>query len=391
MKKSALNNEFVELVTKYLDLTANAEERDVVEKYFTLFSDAPEILERLKDAEVQQVRSRLRSGIEERIRKTEAKTFRLNTKHILRAAAVLIVVLFSGIYFQAYISSFFGNENNKKQQVVAAHDLKPGGNQAILVLSDGTKVSLNDAEGRIAGQRELTINKKSLGQLVYEKGNVSDQSKFNTIKTPVGGQYQVILPDGTRVWLNAASSLHYPLAFGDKSRIVELIGEAYFEVAKDQARPFKVRTALQEVKVLGTHFNVNAYPDDKETKTTLLEGSVTVGSRKSGSYKIMQPGQQSQLDNSKDQIQISNVDTDQAISWKLGYFMFYNQSLENIMKELSRWYDIENIEYQSSGLSKKLFSGTISKYSNASQVLKKLELTEAVHFKIKGRSIIVMK
>ncbi|MGY0036944.1 FecR family protein [Pedobacter sp. NJ-S-72] len=211
------------------------------------------------------------------------------------------------------------------------------------------------------------------------------------METPKGGQYQLVLPDGTKVWLNAASSLRYPVAFQGNERKVELTGEAYFEVAKDKTRPFEVYSNNQVVQVLGTHFNINAYSNEPFVSTTLLEGSVKVTNSLTNAQKIIRPGQQSLI--SKDGqagIEVKNMDLDEAVAWKNGYFMFNEEELESILKKVSRWYNVD-VQYEQEELKHQLFSGTLSKYSNVSQVLKKLEMLQSIHFKIEGRKIIVTK
>jgi len=224
-----------------------------------------------------------------------------------------------------------------------------------------------------------------------DNGVLAAADEYNSIATPKGGQYQIILPDGTRVWLNAASVLKYPVAFTSTARKVELTGEAYFEVAKNKAKPFIIHTAKQEVTVLGTHFNINAYADEPNTRTSLLEGSVKVAKLNDAASVMIKPGQAALVGDpgSASRIQIASIDPDEAVAWKNGYFMFDSENLESILRKVARWYDVD-ITWQSRNSAQKEFSGTISKYSNASQVLKKLELTEAVHFKIEGRKIIVL-
>lgn len=394
MKSSVLYKEFLALISRYVDGTATLADQELAERYFALFSDAPEVLEQLDEADVQNIGDRMRSGIRERIRKQEKQTVVLFPEYLYPAAAILLV-LFVGLYYQFHNATGTLKEHSK-QRIVLLNDIAPGSNKAILTLANGSKISLDDAtQGEIAREHGITIIKDGKGKLKYKNFSNAGAALYNKIETPVGGQYQVVLPDGTKVWLNAASSLNYPLTFNGKSRSVALTGEAYFEVAKDQSRPFKVHSAAQEIVVLGTHFNVNAYTNENEVKTTLITGSVAVRSLESGETVRIKPGQQSRIINhihsGRERIELENVDTDLAMAWKQGYFMYDKQPLEEIMKELSRWYEIEQVEYLLPDLSKRRFSGTISRYANASQVLKKLELTGAVHFRISGRRIIVMK
>lgn len=278
-------------------------------------------------------------------------------------------------------------------------DVAPGRNKAVLMLGDGRKVMLDDAyNGQIAEQEGLSVNKKNNRQLVYEKAeyesNSSHEHVQHTISTPSGGEYQVVLSDGSKVWLNAASSLSYPAKFTGNERLVTLTGEAYFEVAHDKEKPFKVKTINpaqsgreQLVEVLGTHFNINGYGDDESVHTTLLEGSVRLtASSTAGRGVLLTPGHQSVFKGNA--FKVSATDTLEAVAWKNGRTEFTNQDIRSIMRTLARWYDIEVIYEQD--IPAVSFSGSVSRSKNISQVLKVMELTGDIHFKIEGRRIIVM-
>lgn len=298
----------------------------------------------------------------------------------LSISAVLFICIFGAGLF-----SYYTNTNTTVQQ----QDMAPGGDKATLTLSDGKRISLSDlADGRVAGEPGISITKVSNGQIVY---NLTDDHQdhtsavqFNTIQTPRGGQYQIHLPDGTIVWLNAASSFRFPISFSSsKQREVELSGEGYFQVVKDKKRPFIVKTQGQQVQVLGTHFNISAYNGDAFTKTTLVEGSVKVIS--SSGSKLLSPGHQAIFDGHD--LNISVINTDDEIAWKDGYFRFNSESIENIMKKLSRWYNIE-VTFEGN-VKSKLFTGKISKYKNLQQVLNMLSKTKVLQFNIEGRRVIV--
>nr|WP_305121106.1 FecR domain-containing protein [Pedobacter xinjiangensis] len=207
---------------------------------------------------------------------------------------------------------------------------------------------------------------------------------MNTIETPKGGEYQVILPDGTKVWLNSASVLTFPARFTLKNRSVKLIGEAYFEVAKDKQRPFQVNLGRTTVEVLGTHFNIAAYHDDPEIKTTLLEGSVKI----SGFSKkvVLQPGEQASVAN--DDISVSHPKLTEVMAWKNGYFSFNNEDIKSIMKKVSRWYDVD-VEFVGN-ISSQQFGGTFNRSKTVEELLAHLEVLGTIKFKMKGRRIIVM-
>ncbi|MEI6949717.1 FecR domain-containing protein [Paraflavisolibacter sp. H34] len=263
--------------------------------------------------------------------------------------------------------------------------LAPGGNKAVLTLADGAQVVLSGREdGEVARQGAARVV-KSGSRLAYRTAGLpkAEATLYNTLTTPRGGEYQVELPDGSRVWLNAASSVRYPTAFTGKQRMVEITGEAYFEVAKNAALPFVVRVAGSEIKVLGTHFNVMAYADEKALETTLLEGSVQFAG--GGKARLLRPGQQAQLANG--QLKVAEVDAEEVVSWKNGMFHFENADLESVMKQLARWYDVE-VVYQGSNLHDPIV-GDIPRTSPLPEALKILELTSSAHFTIDGRKIIV--
>lgn len=294
---------------------------------------------------------------------------------------------------------FYLNSTHKVTQPLAAvaEDILPGGNKAVLTLSNGKKISLTDVgKGELAKQSGIRISKTRDGQLVYQVSTSdlpvgSAEVEYNTVETPRGGQYQIDLPDGTKVWLNAASHLKFPLSFANLTeRRIELTGEAYFEVEKDAGKPFVVSTEKQSVHVLGTHFNVNAYGDDPIVKTTLLEGSVRVQHEGvPGDYRILVPGQQSQISLAATPIQVVKVDPLIETAWKNGKFSFENEPIENIMRQISRWYDVD-VVYQDNVAGKTVW-GSINRYSNVSKVLSVVERTGKIHFKVKGRRVIVSK
>lgn len=229
------------------------------------------------------------------------------------------------------------------------------------------------------------------GQIIYTAENVGADKgplQYNTIETPKGGQYQIRLPDGTTVWLNAASTLIYPVNFrGSRERRVQLDGEAYFEVAKDKAHPFVVKTDRQEVTVLGTHFNINGYKEESVINTTLLEGSIRTRNLSSGQSRILSPGQQSTVVKGEGEVGVANVNTDNIISWKNGYFIFDEQDIVSVMKVISRWYDVD-VEFKTVNREEK-FGGTFSRSSELSDILNVLKILGNANFKMQGRTIIV--
>lgn len=266
----------------------------------------------------------------------------------------------------------------------------PGGNKAILTLASGKQIVLTGAKnGNLAMEGNASINKTADGDVIYKQAGPGQGSNaplvYNTITTPLGGQYRLTLADGTNVWLNASSSIKYPTQFDGNDRKVQITGEVYFEVAHNAAKPFKVFTNRQEVDVLGTHFNINAYPDEEAIKTTLLQGSVMVIA--AGGSKTIKPAEQAVLQG--DKLTVHDANVEEAVAWKNGYFRFNDEKISSIMRKLSRWYDVE-IRYEGS-LSDNGLNGTISRYRDISQVLKMLEQTKEVHFKIEGRKITVSR
>ncbi|WP_316811811.1 FecR family protein [Pedobacter heparinus] len=326
----------------------------------------------------------------ESMMKKRPKESKLSSKKrftILTAAASLLLLLFAGTFFYYQQKS---NLNTIAQHTTIDNELTPGGNKAILTLSNGTKVTLDEVlNGKVSGQAGVQITKTASGQLIYriQNSSVSSKLSFNTIETPRGGQYQLILSDGTKVWLNANSSLKYPISFSKTERSIELKGEAYFEVTKNKKAPFKVISNNQELEVLGTHFNINGYEDEPDIKTTLIEGAVKVSDRSNRAHVMLKPGEQSSFHANK--FEVNSVDTESAVAWKNGYFTFDKSTLESIMRQVSRWYDVE-VNYQDKTVKEQVFSGNISRFENASQVLSILELTGLVHFKVEGRRITAM-
>ncbi|MES2276121.1 MAG: FecR family protein [Bacteroidota bacterium] len=274
------------------------------------------------------------------------------------------------------------------------NDALPGGNKAILTLANGARIILDSArKGKLAQQGNTVIGKTANGQIVYDAtkmpatpANNPDAIALNTITTPRGGQYNITLADGTRVWLNAASSLTFPASFTGKERAVTLTGEAYFEVAKNKEMPFKVQVNKMVVQVLGTHFNVMAYTDERKMVTTLLEGSVKInnGAREA----VLKPGQQAIAAENDNYLKVQQANLEEAIAWKNGYFLFDNENIQSIMRKVSRWYNVD-ITY-TGNMQNKDFDGTVSRFKNVTEVLKMLELTGAIHFKVEEGRIIVM-
>ncbi|WP_442591461.1 FecR family protein [Pedobacter sp. AW31-3R] len=312
-------------------------------------------------------------------------------------AAVAAIIAFSFLLKR----NLFNDDTSRLTSIAAAQDIAPGTNTATLTLGNGRKIVLSAVlNGILAAESGVRISKTADGEITYEivDNGLAEGLGMNILSTNRGETYRVKLPDGSLVWLNAASSITYPASFnGTKSRKVKMSGEAYFEIQKDKEHPFIVETNGQEVKVLGTHFNIKAYEDEADVITTLQEGSVRVdfeaaawGSKGKVRYKdeiVLSPGQQSLLKG--ETISISKANLEENIAWKEGDFIFTEVGIEKVMRDIARWYNIQVI-YEGA-IPPGTFSGNISRIKNISQILMALESTKLVHFKIEGRRVYVRK
>ncbi|PTX15065.1 FecR family protein [Pontibacter mucosus] len=384
---------FLELVDRYLAGKASAEEERLLFRLYEKFQERGEGWDSAQMGEESEVRERIHGRISEEIKRRQRK--QVFSPLRLGVAATLLIAFLSTV-LMLYV------RQSKDMPVVAqvaapdtVRDTSPDGSKATLTLADGSEIILDDAaEGELAKQPGVRISKAADGQLVYAvvgpaSGNVvTEANAYNAIKTPKGGQYQVVLPDGSKVWLNAASSLRYPARFTGLQRRVELTGEAYFEVEKNADMPFVVESRGQVVEVLGTHFNIDAYADEAFISTTLLEGAVRVSADRASSPQLLAPGQQALVSQASSAVLVRQVDIDEAVAWKSGYFMFNDEDLESIMRELARWYDVQ-VEYQGDVGSIK-FGGVVSRSKTITQTLRVLELASNVRFKVEGKKVIVM-
>jgi transmembrane sensor len=374
------DKQIVSLLKKYGKGKLNPDEKAVLESWY--LKQAESSINELSDAELDKNLALIRRNL--MLKQEPVPKF--NWQRVAVAASLLILAAF-GAHFILH------KKDRGDIAKIAKKDASPGKNRATLILSNGKKIILGDASnGQLASDAGVTINKTKSGEIIYKAnaapGNVTVKTGFNTLTTAKGEQYQLILPDGSHVWLNAASAVIYPVVFDKKERAVELNGEAYFEVVHKPESPFKVKTRRQEVEVLGTHFNIYAYDDESITRTTLVEGSVKVSAFTSHNTIVIKPGQQSLVDDYN--LKVETVDTDDALAWKNGYFEFNDESLESIMKKVGRWYNLD-VEYSNNTAKYQLFSGSVSRYKNVSQVIKTLELTNAAHFKIENNKILVIK
>lgn len=370
------------LLEKYKNGVLDAQEKAILESWY--LKQAGSSMQEISDADLNHNLAHIASGLPLKYQQPKYQLW----KRVSSAAAIIMTV---GLCYYS-----FRSEHMTVSTIARIQDVSPGANKAVLTLANGKKISITDAkDGELARQSGISIKKTADGQLVYTADGSDPVGKnpiYNTIETPRGGQYQVILPDGTKVWLNAASSIKFPTTFsGLANRKVELNGEAYLEVAKNKAFPFIVKTAEQEVEVLGTHFNVNSYNDEEAIKTTLLEGAVLVHLNKNdpGQKEIrLVPGQQSAVYKAG-AATVAVVDVNDAIAWKKGYFEFTNENVYQIMRKVARWYDVQVIYEGDIPLS--TMEGTMSRFQNVSKILDIMQSTGLLKFKIEGRKIYVSK
>lgn len=274
------------------------------------------------------------------------------------------------------------NEVNPAVGVSAVKEIEPGKDGAVLTLADGTQVVLDSLGNQLVASQNGSNASIRNGELVYDVTEGNAEPAFNTMTTPKGKQFSVQLPDGTRVWLNAASSIRYPTAFKGNERRVQISGEVYFEVAKNSRTPFRVNVNdRSEVEVLGTRFNVNAYDNESAISTTLLEGAVKMNGT------LMRPGQQAKVIDAKGKVSLTdNADIDKVMAWKNGYFNFDDIPLEEAMRQLSRWYDIDIVYAQ--GIPKVKMAGEMKRDLNLSQLLEALKEL-GLHYQVEGRKLII--
>ncbi len=306
----------------------------------------------------------------------------------IAAAAAILFIALTSVYIWLKPKQL-GQQIAQSNKISGNTEEKiiPGGNKAVLTLSDGSSIILDSTnQGVLANQGNSKVMKLNSATLAYSADNAKNQEVvYNTLSTPRGGKYQLILPDGTKVWLNSSSSIHFPTIFKGKERDVTITGEAYFEVAKNAAMPFRVTVKNNvEIQVLGTHFNIMAYDDENSINTTLLEGSVKIS--KGSLNKKLVPGQESRVNKSGD-IKIVDADTEEVMAWKNGWFQFNADDIGKVMREISRWYDVE-VVYEGK-IPTGHFSGLVSRGNDISKVLKIMQ-AGGVRFKIEGRKVIVL-
>ncbi|SDM35691.1 FecR protein [Daejeonella rubra] len=417
MKPFSSEERYQELAEKWLNNTITQDEREEFAQWYNSGQDKDINLSENYVSNEKELEARIYSEIDSATSAVDNPSFfRTYRWYSVASAAAIIAVIFSiTLYFytdtkqiELFVSKKIVSKPSVevtkkansvipfvKSELLSENDIEPGDDKAILTLGDGTKIILDDAQnGVLANQGGNSILKTSKGELIYsfskDNGNQASVGNtenviFNTIQTPKGGKFLVMLPDGSKVWLNAASSLRFPTKFEGTKREVELQGEAYFEVAHDESKIFEVNTRNQTVQVLGTHFNINAYEDEPSVNTTLLEGSVRISDMRSNISQMLKPGEQAKV---SQKIEVVNVkDTGEAVAWKDGYFHFNDEDIQTVMRQIERWYDVTVI-YEGKVPSNR-FGGEIERSLSLLQVLKILEKSK-VHFRLEGREVIVM-
>lgn len=369
-----------ELINRYLNGTSSISEDRLIEAWYNTMSEKRTLSEENDFDHLSEelwVKTLERAKINRQWKKIRLWPLMAVAGAI---AACLILLL--------YYPSTEIPEGTTVKNLALVDKILPGTNKAVLTLSNGSRINLTDGEnGNLAEENRVVINKTADGQVIYSAAEKNSAVVFNTITTPRGGQYAVVLSDGTKVFLNAQSSITFPTSFPGAERLIKINGEAYLEVAHNRSMPFRVQTKGQLVEVLGTHFNINSYDDEPLIRTTLLEGSVKV---QSGSSKVLlKPGEQSQLDKAKSgsKISVQTVNLEEVIAWKNGIFEFDEASIEDVMRKTARWYDI-NVSYVGKAPDIRI-SGRISRKVDFSGLIQLLEF-EGIKFRIEGKNIAIV-
>lgn len=383
------------LFQKFLENKSTAEETEALMLLFNtesevtlreiVLSELENFVEKDTTEDNQEVFDSVLTDIKRKIR-VNRKTKRI-IKMYWAAAAVLLVACLTGTAYHFFLA----DTPARHYAALKRHDIQPGGTNAVLTLGNGRQIILKPGQkANLPTQSGVRLQGGASGFIAYDLSAHDagfDDVSQNTLTTPRGGQYMVILPDQTKIWLNAASELKYPVRFEGRYREVHLSGEAYFEVSKNPLHPFRVVSDKQTVEVLGTHFNVNAYPGEDHNITTLIFGSVQVNTK--AGKALIKPGEHAVLDAGDEGLTVSQADLEQDLDWKDGNFVFVNERLDHIMHRLSLWYNVDIVF--DSPVENKTFSGKISRQKNISEILWSLEKTKDVHFKIEGRRVTVMK
>lgn len=417
-----LNNNIADLIIKHLQETITAEESITLERWLGASEENRSKFNRIANGETLREDLLLFIESDQRIKEQvyaklpeiqDALTVTPKRSWMRWASVAAAILVIGGASIWMLRSNETPTTKGTEQQVPMATAIPAGGNKATLTLADGTVIDLDKAgNGTIATEGKTKVNKKEDGQLEYKSTTSTKQSTttYNLLSTPRGGQYQLILPDGSKVWLNAASSIKYPTEFSGSERRVEVTGETYFEIARNTAKPFKV-TVLPpsggagrggEIEVVGTHFNINAYGDEQPIVTTLLEGKIKISpidvvskpsvspdinnpKPKTINYKLLNPGEEAQISDKADIKVRKNVDTESAVAWMKGFFDFHNANIKTVMSQVSRWYNID-VQYKGN-IPVQSFEGNIDRNIPLNELLALLQQMGPTKFIIEGRTI----
>lgn len=378
-----LYQEFKELYERCTSGNCTPEEQELFEAYRDNFdlSDMPWIADFGDRAEIEK---RLKTDLHKRLSKNQIKPL----IRIRWWAAAAVIFALGGLLV---VHKYFDGNTKPQEMASGGNIVKPGSNKATLTLAEGKQIVLNGLhKGHLFTLNDVAVNNDIDSSVTYQKttaGISRSSPPYHVLSTPLGGKYQLTLADGTKVWLNAGSTIKFPINFTGRERVVELSGEAYFEVAHDSSRPFKVTAAGQLVQVLGTHFNINAYQDENAVKTTLLQGSVKVyGKNQTPGVPevIIKPNEQAVFKNNR--LSKITVDAEAFVAWKEGRILFKNADIHDVMRKISRWYNVE-VEYQGQ-LGNDTYNGEIPRNAAFSEVLKILKLDD-INVKQNGRKLIV--
>lgn len=372
------------LLKKYNSQTATPEEIRIVEDWYeSVNAEVPEMSADELAGDRADILAQLDAHID-----AISPVVVLQKNFLFRNYFLAKAAIFAGILLGLGYLFLLKPKPDARIVEVAKREITPGGNHAVLQLADGTKVVLNSAsDGQISDQAGIEVTKTRSGELVYTMNEPPDTKvvRMNTVTTPRGGQYHLILVDKTEVWLNSGSSITFPTVFSGNDRKVTITGEAYFEVAKNKSKPFIVSTRQSQITVLGTHFNVNCYDDEETEATTLLEGAVKV--TRQDRQLLLKPGQQATIPNNSSLITLHEVeDAESIIAWKNGYFQFENADLTSVMRQISRWFDTE-VQYNGP-VPVKQFNGKIPRNISAKELIEMLSYS-GIHCKIQNNKIIV--
>lgn len=380
--------EVSDLITRYTQNKASSSERQLVEKHFLKYLQSSNQLP--SDSEIEDANREIWNNLQNHIGSQHKPGYQNRWRRFAIAASVLFTVLAGSFFGVKYLT-----RDTEPVVIVGKADVPPGKNTATLTLAHGQTIQLSELKsGIIIDANHLAYDD---GTALSTAEQISETNSQLTATTPNGGTYQITLSDGTHVWLNAGTSLKFPARFTGKERKVELNGEAYFEVAKTSQKtraPFIVSSKGQQVEVLGTHFNIKSYEEEPHSRTTLLEGSVRISAlinnsiRAESPVRLLRPNQEARL--KEGEFVVKEVNAEEAIAWKNGYFDFNEEKLGSIMNKIGRWYNVTVI-YEAPELKEMVFTGNISRSEKISEVLRKLALTKVLRFRVEDKKVTVSK